>query len=54
MSYNFESLIDDFSMLKMIVREEIELVQKVADVNTAQWIHLRERKYTREPEVCQC
>ena len=35
----------------MIVREEIELVEEVADVDAAQWIHLRERENTGKSQV---
>jgi hypothetical protein len=40
MSYLFERFINDIGMLKVIVGEEVELVQEVADVYTAHGVHL--------------
>lgn len=40
MPYLFEGFIDDIGMLEVIVREEVELVQEVADVYTAHGVHL--------------
>jgi hypothetical protein len=33
----------------MIVREEVELIQEIPDIDAAERIHLRERQNTREP-----
>jgi hypothetical protein len=36
-------------MLEMIIKEEIELVQEIANVNAAERVHLRKRQNTGEP-----
>ena len=46
----FERFINHTRMLKVIVGEEVELIEKVSDVDTAERIHLREWEHTREAE----
>ena len=41
---SLECGVDYCRALKVIVREEVKLIQKVADVDTAKRIHLRERE----------
>lgn len=41
-AYLFQSLVNHVWMLKMVIREAVELVEKVPDINTAKGIHLRE------------
>jgi hypothetical protein len=43
-SYLLESLVNDVWMLKMVIGEEVELVEEIPDVYAGEWIHLRERK----------
>jgi hypothetical protein len=44
----FQCLVNDIGVLEMVIREEIELVQKVADIDATQRIHLREWQHTGE------
>ena len=47
-AYLLESVINNARMLKVIIGEEIELVEKVADINAAERVHLREWQNTRK------
>lgn len=47
-SYLPQCLIDDTGMLKMVVGEEVELIQEIPDIDAAKRIHLREGKHTRK------
>lgn len=42
-TYRFQGIIDDLGMLKVVVGEEVELIEKVSYIYAAQGIHLRER-----------
>lgn len=35
----------------MIIGEEVYLIQEIADVDTAQWVHLREGEHTRKSDM---
>ena len=48
--YRLECLVNNAWMLEMIVGVEVELVQEVPDINTAQRVHLRKRENTGEPD----
>ncbi len=39
-----QSLIQDVRMLKVVVREEIKLIQEVPDINATERVHSRKRK----------
>lgn len=45
-TYHLESLINDVGMLKVVVGEEVELIEEVPNVNAAQRIHLGEGQNT--------
>lgn len=47
-TYILKSFVNDARVLKVVIREEVELVQKVPDIDTAKWVHLRKRQDTRE------
>lgn len=49
-----ESFIDDVGVLEVIIREEIELIEEIPYIYTAQWVHLGERKNAWEAEINQC
>ena len=36
-------------MLEVVIKEEVELIQKVANVDAAERVHLRKRQHTGEP-----
>lgn len=38
--YLFEGLVNDVWMLEVVIREEVELVQEISNIDAAQWIHL--------------
>ena len=42
--YLSECVINNVGMLEMIIREEVELIQEVPDINAAEGIHLRKRE----------
>jgi hypothetical protein len=44
-----QSVVNLVGMLEVVIREEVELVEKVPDVNTTQGVHLRERKHAWKP-----
>lgn len=48
MCYLSQCLVDNTGVLKMVVREKVELIEEVSDVNATEWIHLRERQDTWE------
>lgn len=48
-SYLSQSIVNDVWVLEMIVREEVELVQEVANIYAAKRVHLRKRQNAREP-----
>lgn len=50
-SYRLQCLVDDTWVLEVIVGIEVELVQEIPNVDTAERVHLRERKDAREPGV---
>lgn len=45
-SYSLQRVINDSRLLKVIIGEEVELVQEVANINAAKGIHLGERQNT--------
>jgi hypothetical protein len=47
-TYLFERLVNHVRVEEMIVREEVELIQEISDINAAERIHLRERQNTWE------
>lgn len=47
-AYPFQRLVNDIRMLKMVIREEVELVEEVANIDAAERIHLREWQYARK------
>ena len=48
-SYLSQSLVNLIRVLEVIIREEIELVEKIPDVDAAQWVHLREWQDAGKP-----
>ena len=42
LTYRTQCLINNFWVLEIVVREDVELIQKIADVNATERIHLRE------------
>ena len=48
----FKTFVDDFGVAEVrVVDEEVELVEKVANVDAAQWVHLREGEDARESHL---
>ena len=45
-----QCFVDDGGFLEVVVGEEVDLVEEVADVDAAQRVHLREGEYARESE----
>lgn len=45
----FQRFVNHVRVLEVVVRKEVELVQKVPDVDAAEGVHLREGQNTREP-----
>ena len=39
-THDFQGLVNDARTLEMVIGEEVELVEKIADINAAKWIHL--------------
>lgn len=50
MTHRLESLVNDVRMREVVVGKEVELIQKIPNVNTAKRIHLGEGKHAREAE----
>ena len=48
--YLFESFVNDIWMLEMIVREEVELIQEIPDINATEGIHLRKGQHAWKSE----
>lgn len=53
MTNRLECLIDDIRVREVVVGKEVELVQKIPNVNTTERIHLRKWQHARETEICQ-
>ena len=47
-AYLSQSLVNDIRMLEMIIGEEVELIEEVADVDATERIHLREGQHARK------
>jgi hypothetical protein len=50
-TYIFQCLINHICVRETIVGEVIELVQKVTDIDAAEWIHSGEWQYAGEPKA---
>jgi hypothetical protein len=46
-----ECVINDLRMLEVIVREEVELIEEVSNIDAAKWIHLREWQNSGEVDL---
>jgi hypothetical protein len=46
-----QRFVDDCALLEIVIREEINLVEEIPNVDAAQWIHLTEWQYTGECEL---
>ena len=44
----FQTIVNDFGVLEVGGNEEVELVEEVADVDAAEWVHLGEGKHAGE------
>ena len=42
-SYLSQRLVDLIGVLEVVIREEVELVQEIPDIDATQRVHLRER-----------
>lgn len=50
-TYFFQCLIDNIWMLKVVIREEVKLIEEVTNVDTAKWIHLRKWEHTWKSDL---